>query len=140
METELYEYELNRHNQDNRKRTTGAGRKFEQSLAQRTVGVLAYLRLNTSQTVIATMFGLQQYEISRDLRRLLPLIRDVLPRPEIWEVNDDDFAAMLSVRVLKVSKSVSQPSEHQVNHSNVNKSSTGIGQDFVISTQTAITV
>ena len=96
METELYEYELNRHNQDNRKRTTGAGRKFEQSLAQRTVGVLAYLRLNTSQTVIATMVGLQQYEISRDLRRLLPLIRDVLPRPEIWEVNDDDFAAMLS--------------------------------------------
>ncbi len=96
METEFYEYELNRHNQDNRKRTTGAGRKFEQSLAQRTVGVLAYLRLNTSQTVIATMFGLQQYEISRDLRRLLPLIRDVLPRPEIWEVNDDDFAAMLS--------------------------------------------
>ncbi|MEI6746421.1 MAG: hypothetical protein WCL34_10695 [Methylococcaceae bacterium] len=53
METEFYEYELNRHNQDNRKRTTGAGRKFEQSLAQRTVGVLAYLRLNTSQTVIA---------------------------------------------------------------------------------------
>ena len=39
---------------------------------------------------------MQQYEISRDLRRLLPLIRDVLPRPEIWEVNDDDFAAMLS--------------------------------------------
>ena len=57
--------------------------------------MLAYLRLNTSQTVIVTMFGLQQYEISRDLRRLLPLIRDVLPCPEIWEVNDDDFAAML---------------------------------------------
>ena len=95
METEFFEYELNRHNRKNRKRVVGAGRKFEQSLAQRTVGVLAYLRLNTSQTVIATMFGLQQYEISRDLRRLLPLIRDVLPCPEIWEVNDDDFAAML---------------------------------------------
>jgi hypothetical protein len=39
------------------------GRKFEESLAQRTVGVLVYLRLNTSQTVIARMFGLQQYEI-----------------------------------------------------------------------------
>lgn len=60
-------------------------RNFEQSLAQRTVGVFAYLRLHTSQTVIATMFGLQQYEISRDLRRLLPLIRDVLPCPEIWD-------------------------------------------------------
>ena len=41
------------------------------------------------------MFGLQQYEISRDLRRLLPLIRDVLPCPELWEVNAHDFTAML---------------------------------------------
>jgi len=74
MESEFYEYELTRHNRENRKRGIGAGRTFKQSLAQRTVGVLAYLRLNTSQTVIATMFGLRQYEISRDLRRLLPLI------------------------------------------------------------------
>lgn len=94
MESKFYEYELKRHNRDNRKRGIGAGRNFEQSLAQRTISVLAYLRLNTSQTVIATMFGLQQYEISRDLRRLLPLIRDVLPCPEVWEVNDDDFTAM----------------------------------------------
>ena len=95
METEFFEYELNRHNRNNRKRGIGAGRNFEQSLAQPTVGVFAYLRLHTSQTVIATMFGLQQYEISRDLRRLLPLICDVLPCPEVWEVNDDDFGAML---------------------------------------------
>jgi hypothetical protein len=94
METEFFEYEIDRHNRDDRKRAVGAGRKFEQSLAQRTVGVLAYLRLHTSQTVIATMFGLEQYEISRDLRRLLPMIRDVLPCPEIWEVNDHDFVAM----------------------------------------------
>ena len=80
----FYEYELNRHNRNNRKRVVG-GRKFDESLAQRTVGVLAYLRLHTSQTVIATMFGLQQYEISRDLRRLLPLIRDVLPCLELCE-------------------------------------------------------
>jgi hypothetical protein len=64
METEFFEYELNRHKRDNRKRAIGAGRNFEQSLAKRTVGVFAYLRLHTSQTVIATMFGLQQYEIS----------------------------------------------------------------------------
>ena len=81
----FYEYELNRHNRNNRKRVVGAGRKFDESLARRTVGVLAYLRLHTSQTVIATMFGLQQYEISRDLRRLLPLIRDVLPCLELWD-------------------------------------------------------
>jgi hypothetical protein len=53
MESEFYEYELKRHNRDNRKREIGAGRNFEQSLAQRTISVLAYLRLNTSQTVIA---------------------------------------------------------------------------------------
>jgi hypothetical protein len=95
MESEFYEYELNRHKRDDRKRAIGAGRNFKQSLAQRTVGVLAYLRLNIPQTVIATMFGLQQCEISRDLRRLLPLIRDVLPCPEVWEVHDD-FEVMLS--------------------------------------------
>ena len=34
MESEFYEYELNRHNRDDRKRAIGAGRNFEQSLAQ----------------------------------------------------------------------------------------------------------
>lgn len=48
--------------------------------------MLAYLRLPAPQMVI---FRLMQYEISRDLRRLLPLIRDVLPCPEVWNIIEE---------------------------------------------------
>lgn len=57
MEADFYEYELNRHSRDDRKRAIGAERNFEQSLAHLTISVLAYLRLHTSQAVIAAMFG-----------------------------------------------------------------------------------
>ncbi|MFU8787944.1 MAG: transposase family protein [Methylobacter sp.] len=86
MEAKLPGYETERHTRNDRKRAVGAGRKFDQSLAQRTVSVLSYLRLHVPQLVIALMFGLTQSDISRDLRRLLPLIIDVLPCPEVWEI------------------------------------------------------
>src|SRR5664280_1763664 len=92
METKFPEYEVERHSRDDRQRAAGAGRKFDQSLVQRAVAVLAYLRLHVPQMVIALMFGLTQYGISRDLRRLLPLIRDVLPCPEVWDVVEGDRA------------------------------------------------
>jgi hypothetical protein len=90
METKFPEYEVGRHSRDDRQRAVGAGRKFDQSLALRAVAVLAYLRLHVPQMVIALMFGLTQYGISRDLRRLLPLIRDVLPCPEVWDIVKGD--------------------------------------------------
>lgn len=95
MEVDFLEYEKQRHQRNNRKRVVGGGRKFKESLARRTMGVLAYLRLHTSQTVIATIFDLKQYEISRDLRRLLPLIRNVVPCPEIWKIGEDASAMLL---------------------------------------------
>jgi len=73
MEAKLPAHEMGRHTRDDRKRAVGAGRKFDQSLAQRTVAVLSYLRLHAPQLVIALMFGLTQCDISRDLRRLLIL-------------------------------------------------------------------
>lgn len=54
------------------------------------MAVLSYLRLYVPQLVIALMFGLTQSDISRDLRRLLPLITDVLPCPEVWEITNND--------------------------------------------------
>jgi hypothetical protein len=89
METQLPEYEVERHRRDDRQRAVGAGRQFDQSLAQRTTAVLAYLRLHVPQGTIALMFGLTQCDISRDLRRLLPLIQSVVPCPEVWEVVED---------------------------------------------------
>jgi len=86
METQLPDYEKGRHPQEGRGRAFGAGRKFDQSLAQRTVAVLSCLRLHVPQLVVAVMFGLTQCDISRDLRRLLPLIIAVLPCPEVWGI------------------------------------------------------
>lgn len=86
MEAQLPDYEKGRHVRDGRERAVGAGRKFDQTLAQRTVAVLSYLRLYVPQLVIALMFGLTQCDISRDLRRLLPLIIAVLPCPEVWDI------------------------------------------------------
>ena len=86
MKIQLPEYEKGRHIREGRERGIGAGRKFDQTLVQRTVAVLSYLRLYVPQLVIALMFGLTQCDISRDLRRLLPLIIAVLPCPEVWGI------------------------------------------------------
>ena len=89
MEAQLPAYEEERLSRTDRQRAVGAGRDFDQPLALRTMAVLAYLRLHVPQTVIALMFGLTQPDISRDLRRLLPLMRTGLPCPEVWEVVED---------------------------------------------------
>jgi hypothetical protein len=86
MESQFSDYETGRHTRDGRRRAVGGGRKFDQPLALRTVAVLAYLRLHIPQLAIALMFGLTQCDISRDLRRLLPLITAILPCPVVWEM------------------------------------------------------
>jgi len=86
MEAHFSDYETARHRRTGRKRAVGGGRKFDQPLALRTVAVLFYLRLHIPQLAIALMFGLTQCDISRDLRRLLPLIAAVLPCPVVWDI------------------------------------------------------
>lgn len=90
MAARLPAFEEQRLNHPARQRAVGAGRDFDQPLAVRVIGVLTYLRLHVPQTVVGLMFGLTQSDISRDLRRLLPLIRTVLPCPEVWEVIEED--------------------------------------------------
>jgi hypothetical protein len=89
MESELPKYEAQRLHRTDHQRALGGGRDFAQPLALRVIGVLAYLRLHAPQTVVGLMLGLTQWDISRDLRRLLPLIRTVLPCPEVWKVMED---------------------------------------------------
>jgi hypothetical protein len=48
--------------------------------------LLTYLRLHLNQTLVAKLFGGTQSDVSRDLRRLLPLLKQVLPCPELWEI------------------------------------------------------
>jgi hypothetical protein len=69
-----------------RRRAPGGGRSHHLSLTLRTALVLTYLRLHIPQPTVAALFvGSTQSDLSRDLRRLLPLIQLCLPCPLLWE-------------------------------------------------------
>lgn len=89
MEERLPEYERQRHERAERERAIGGGRHYDQSLIIRVASVLTYMRLHASQDAVALMYGATQSDISRDLRRLLPLIREVIPSPEVWQEIED---------------------------------------------------
>jgi len=83
----VYEsYEQHRHQRPDRKRGVGGGRKCDLALVIRVALVLTYLRLHVIQALVAKLFGATQSDVSRDLRRLLPLLKQVLPCPEVWEL------------------------------------------------------
>ena len=73
-----------------RVRAVGGGRTYTHSLALRTALVLTYLRLHIPQASVAALFGADQSDVSRELRRLLPVIQLYLPCPLVWEVLADD--------------------------------------------------
>lgn len=78
-------YEYERHAREDRQRAIGGGRKYDHPLVIRIIQILTYLRLHIPQAAVANLFGGTQTDISRDLRRLLPLIKQVLPVPQIWD-------------------------------------------------------
>jgi hypothetical protein len=80
-----------RHRTD-RRLAVGGGRSYDLSLAIRTALVLTYLRLHIPQTTVAASFGATQSDVSRELRRLLPLIQHVLLCPLLRDVQDTDAA------------------------------------------------
>ena len=84
LQAKMPAYDRQRLDRHDRQRALGGGRKFDQSLVIRTALVLTYLRLHTSQQVVALLYGATQSDVSRELRRLLPLIETVLPSPELW--------------------------------------------------------
>lgn len=83
------EYERARHDRPDRVRALGAGRPFELPIAVRVAMLLTYLRLHIPQATVAILFGTAQADVSRELRRLLPLLKEVLPVPEVWEVAEE---------------------------------------------------
>ncbi len=68
-----------------RQRRVGGGRDFEQPLVLRVALVLTYLRLHIPQEAVAQLYGATQAEVSRELRRLLPVLQAVLPCPAVWQ-------------------------------------------------------
>lgn len=77
-------YEHQRHQRPDRKREVGGGRKCDLPVVIRVALVLTYLRLHVNQALVAKFFGATQSDVSRDLRRLLPLLKQLLPCPEVW--------------------------------------------------------
>jgi hypothetical protein len=117
-ETRLAEYERERHDRPERQRAVGGGRDFDQPLVIRIAQVLTYLRLHVPQKTVACLFGGTQSDISRDLRRLLPLLRQVLPVPEIWEKVEEGEALaegqILELEQLADRRAIVDATEQQV--------------------------
>jgi hypothetical protein len=90
LEAKLPEYEHQRHERPDRQRVVGAGRPYDQPLVIRAMLVLTYMRLHIAQEIAALLFGATQSDVSRELRRLLPLIAQMVPVPEVWEVIDEE--------------------------------------------------
>lgn len=82
-------YLRQRRQRSKRQRAVGGGRRHDQSLVVRTTLVLTYLRLHIPQGTVAALFGATQADVSRELRRLLPLIQQCLPCPAVWTLVDE---------------------------------------------------
>ena len=68
-----------------RQRMRGGGRDFDQPLGIRVALVLTSLRLHIPQEAVAQLYGATQADVSRALRRLLPVLQAALPCPEVWQ-------------------------------------------------------
>ena len=78
-------YETQRLGRAHRQRALGGGRDFDQPLVIRVALVLTYLRLHIPQEAVAQLYGATQADVSRELRRLLPVLQAALPCPAVWE-------------------------------------------------------
>lgn len=85
IKAHLPAYEAQRLERADRQRTLGGGRDFDQPLGIRVALVLTYLRLHIPQEAVAQLYGATQSDVSRELRRLLPVFRVVLPCPAVWQ-------------------------------------------------------
>lgn len=118
VKTAYPNYEQQRHQRPERKRGVGGGRKCDLPLVIRVALVLTYLRLHVIQALTAKFFGARQSDVSRDLRRLLPLLKQVLPCPEVWELVEAEQgltqAEMLKLTALADGQVLIDATEQQV--------------------------
>ena len=86
MQERYPSYLRQRREHSERQRDVGGGRSHDLSFAVRTMLVLTYMRLHIPQGTVAALFGATQSDVSRELRRLLPLVQLCLPCPLVWSV------------------------------------------------------
>ena len=85
IKEQLPAYEAQRLGRADRQRARGAGRAFDQPLVIRVALVLTDLRLHIPQEAVAQLYGATQADVSRELRRVLPVLQHALPCPAVWE-------------------------------------------------------
>jgi hypothetical protein len=100
LKAKMPEYERQRHERPDRQRAVGAGHPYKHSLVIRVALVLTYLRLHIPQETAALLFGAAQPDVSRELRRLLPLMAQALPVPEVWKVIAEAEAPLTEEKIL----------------------------------------
>ena len=88
-EKTLPAYDHQRQARPGRKRAVGGGRPVRLPVVIRLVRLLTYLRQHLSQTLVAKLCGGTQSDVSRDLRRLLPLLKPLLPCPAVWHLLEE---------------------------------------------------
>jgi hypothetical protein len=76
-----------------RQRAPGGGRPCDLPLVIRVAIILFYLRTHVPQWLVALLFGATQSDVSRDLRRILPVLHAVLPSPAVWDIAPPPDAA-----------------------------------------------
>ena len=104
LEARWPEYERQRHERPDRQRAVGAGRTYDQPLVIRTTLILTYMRLHIPQETVALLFCATQPDVSRELRRLLPLIAQIIPVPEVWEVVEEEEEWLTEEEVLELAQ------------------------------------
>ena len=75
-------YEQKRLSREDRKRAVGAGHPFKLSLTDRVLMLLLYYHMYTSSTLLGYLFCVSQTSILKDIRKLEPLVSEVLPLPK----------------------------------------------------------
>ena len=76
------EYESKRLSRENRKRKVGAGHPFKLHLQERLLMFLVYYRLYITSTLTGVLFDLDQSNVLKDIHKLEPLIKEILPLPQ----------------------------------------------------------
>lgn len=75
-------FEQKRLAREDRKRRIGAGHPFNLSLTDRFLMLLVYYHLYLSSNLMAYLFDLSQTNVLKDIRKLEPLVSEVLPLPK----------------------------------------------------------
>lgn len=119
MEARQPAYEQERLDRPDRQRAIGGGRDFDLPFVIRVALVLTYLRLHIPQEAVACMYqDATQSDVSRELRRLLPLMKQLLPCPEVWEMIEEGEeltqAELLTLEQLSDGRVLIDATEQQV--------------------------